>query len=190
MFWKVTEMENLLKNVTPKNWSTKNFCQKIYFSSIFVAKTGSFVSSGQVILNHGIRGYNLIIRKCWNTWSYFLFSSFLSCFVIFFWLWLKSSSTRNLQGEDWWGIKLVSCIKIEKLYILKVTADIHAIQATSMQVFISVFSLGGLLRSLVGPMPFWVTFGWIQMNIWSQGFCLAVNNVSSFMQMALIVDFR
>ena len=71
----------------------------------------------------------------------------------------------------------------------KVTADIHAIQATSGQFLFTIFSIGGFLRTILGPMPFWITFLWIEFMKWVEAFSLGVNNVNAFLQMALYIDF-
>ena len=76
------------------------------------------------------------------------------------------------------------------LHFAKVTADMHVIQSTTAQVIVTTFSLGGFLRTLLGPMHFWVVAAWVQSFIWSFSFCIAILNVSSFLQVALITDLR
>ena len=73
---------------------------------------------------------------------------------------------------------------------LKVTADFHVIQATSGQILFTIFTVGGFLRTLYGPMPFWPTFTWIEMVKWMEAFSCGVTNVSAFLQMSLVMDFR
>ena len=72
----------------------------------------------------------------------------------------------------------------------KVTAEIHIFQATNCQICISIFSIGGFLRTVLGPMPFWVTAAWVESLRWSVSFFCALTNVSSFLQIALVTDLR
>ena len=76
------------------------------------------------------------------------------------------------------------------LYLFQVTSDIHIIQSTSLQIVNTIFSFGGIVRCLFGPLGFKTTFVWVKMMEWAVGFFLGVTNVSAFMQVALIIDFR
>ena len=82
------------------------------------------------------------------------------------------------------------CLCNVTFLLFKVTADIHIFQATSAQIFISIFSIGGFLRTILGPMPFWVTAAWVESMRWALSFFFALTNISSFLQIALVTDIR
>ena len=85
--------------------------------------------------------------------------------------------------------------KFEPIFVLmdflfKVTADFHVIQTTAAQVLITCFSIGACTRAALGPMPFWVTVAWVESMKWAISFFLGLTNVSYFLQIGLIMDFR
>jgi hypothetical protein len=55
---------------------------------------------------------------------------------------------------------------------------------------VSAFSIGGLLRSIFGPLHFWVAFAFVEMVKLSVFFVLGLGNMSSFLQTALVMDLR
>ena len=73
---------------------------------------------------------------------------------------------------------------------MQVTSDIHVILATALQIQYTCFSVGGFLRTLYGPLPFWAISVIVEMIKWTVSFTIGVSNVNVFMQMALLVDFR
>ena len=75
-------------------------------------------------------------------------------------------------------------------FFVQVTADIHAIRATCLQIEVSLFSLGGILRAIVGPLPFWAVFLLVEMLKLSVFFSIGLGNVSSFLQTTLVMDWR
>ena len=70
------------------------------------------------------------------------------------------------------------------------TADFHAIHTYVNFLVIASLSVGGFSRALFGPLSFWVTFMLIESFRLSLFFSLGMFNVSSFLQMAIIMDMR
>ena len=73
---------------------------------------------------------------------------------------------------------------------LQVTSDIHVILANALQILFTCFSVGGFLRTLYGPLPFWLISVIVEMMKWALSFTIGTSNVNSFMQKALLMDFR
>ena len=80
------------------------------------------------------------------------------------------------------------CLMVD--FLFQVTADFHVIQTTAAQVLITCFSIGACTRAALGPMPFWVIVAWVESMKWAISFFLGLTNVSFFLQIGLIMDFR
>ena len=70
------------------------------------------------------------------------------------------------------------------------TADIHVIKAKAFQLLVLSLGLGGISRSVFGPLPFWACFVLTEMYKVAFSFCIGMMNVSAFIQMVIITNIR
>ena len=73
---------------------------------------------------------------------------------------------------------------------MKVTSDLHVIQALAAQSSVVFFSLGVVGRVQLGPLPFWASFLAVEAFKVSTCFFFALLNVSAALQIAIIMDIR
>ena len=116
-------------------------------------------------------------------------------FSIFFWFELVCVFLLDMVKQFIFskppGRRLVSFRSYELaiLIVSQVTSDIHVILANALTLLFSCFSAGGFLRTLYGPLPFFMISGVVESLKWALGIVVSVCNVSSFMQVALLMDF-
>ena len=75
-------------------------------------------------------------------------------------------------------------------YIVKVTADIHLLHASSYQLLIGVFSLANMWRASWGFSSYWLTLGIIEAIKLTFVLFISVANVSACLQVAIMFNFR
>ena len=73
---------------------------------------------------------------------------------------------------------------------MKVTADIHVYHATSYQFFNCVIASFFMIKAIFVNVGFWVTFLCIEIAKIAFFILISFGNVSSFLQVAIILDFR
>ena len=73
---------------------------------------------------------------------------------------------------------------------IQVTADVHVIQCHAFQLVVLALALGGILRSALGPLPYWLCFVLTELYKLSFMFCGGMLNVSAVLQMILITNIR
>ena len=74
--------------------------------------------------------------------------------------------------------------------VSQVTADLQICQATSFQFAIGTFIVSNLVTEVFQSSGFWLTFVWIELLRLSVFLFISWANISSFIQIGIIFDYR